>query len=153
MSVAFAVAIGQALVLDAIMVIGLGLHPDQPGKFILLSIVTSMTYMSIVSFLAIALDNIGRFLAMLLLVLQLSASGGVFPILLSSGFFQAVNPLMPMTYSIYGFREAISSGLGAGVYWSSLLILVAIGVVANLMLITAFRIHGNRRFQHESIDT
>ncbi|MBN9398520.1 hypothetical protein BGO18_04535 [Candidatus Saccharibacteria bacterium 47-87] len=153
MSVAFAVAIGQALVLDAIMVIGLGLHPDQPGKFILLSIVTSMTYMSIVSFLAIALDNIGRFLAMLLLVLQLSAAGGVFPILLSSGFFQAVNPLMPMTYSIYGFREAISSGLGAGVYWSSLLILVAIGVVANLMLITAFRIHGNRRFQHESIDT
>lgn len=153
MSVAFAVAIGQALVLDAIMVMGLGLHPDQPGKFVLLSIITSLTYMSIVSFLAIALDNIGRFLAMLLLVLQLGAAGGVFPILLSSGFFQAVNPFMPMTYSIYGFREAISSGLGTDTYWSSLLILVAIGVVANLMLITAFRIHGNRRFQHESIDT
>jgi putative membrane protein len=111
-----------------------------------------MTYMSIVSFLSIALDNVGRFLAMLLLVLQLGAAGGAFPILLSSGFFQAVNPLMPMTYSIYGFREAISSGLGTNTYWSSLLILVAIGVVANLMLITAFRIHGNRRFQHESID-
>ena len=152
MSVAFAVAIGQALVLDGIMVMGLGLHPDQPGKFVLLSIITSLTYMSIVSFLAIALDNVGRFLAMLLLVLQLGAAGGAFPILLSSGFFQAVNPLMPMTYSIYGFREAISSGLGANTYWTSLLILVAIGVAANLMLITAFRIHGNRRFQHESID-
>ena len=152
MSVAFAVAIGQALVLDAIMVIGLGLHPDQPGKFVLLSIITSLTYMSIVSFLAIALDNVGRFLAMLLLVLQLGAAGGAFPILLSSGFFQAVNPFMPMTYSIYGFREAISSGLGTNTYLSSLLILVAIGVAANLMLITAFRIHGNRRFQHESID-
>ena len=152
MSVAFAVAIGQALVLDAIMVMGLGLHPDQPGKFLLLSIITSLSYMSIVSFLAISLDNVGRFLAMLLLVLQLGAAGGAFPILLSSGFFQAVNPFMPMTYSIYGFREAISSGLGANTYWSSLLTLVAIGVVANLMLITAFRIHGNRRFQHESID-
>lgn len=152
MSVAFAVAIGQALVLDAIMVMGLGLHPDQPGKFILLSIITSLTYMSIVSFLSIALDNVGRFLAMLLLVLQLGAAGGAFPILLSSGFFQAVNPFMPMTYSIYGFREAISSGLGTNTYWSSLLILVAIGVVANLMLLTALRIHGNRRFQHESID-
>ena len=152
MSVAFAVAIGQALVLDAIMVMGLGLHPDQPGKFILLSIITSLTYMSIVSFLAIALDNVGRFLTMLLLVLQLGAAGGAFPILLSSGFFQAVNPFMPMTYSIYGFREAISSGLGTNTYWSSLLILVAIGVVTNLMLLTALRIHGNRRFQHESID-
>lgn len=152
MSVAFAVAIGQALVLDAIMVMGLGLHPDQPGKFILLSIITSLTYMSIVSFLSIALDNVGRFLAMLLLVLQLGAAGGAFPILLSSGFFQAVNPLMPMTYSIYGFREAISSGIGTHAYWSSLLVLVAIGVAANLMLLTALRIHGNRRFQHESID-
>lgn len=152
MSIAFAVAIGQALVLDAIMVIGLGLHPDQPGRFILLSIITSLAYMSIVSFLAIALDNVGRFLAMLLLVLQLGAAGGAFPILLSSGFFQAVNPFMPMTYSIYGFREVISSGLGAHTYWSSLLMLIAIGVAANLMLITAFRIHGNRRFQHESID-
>lgn len=152
MSVAFAVAIGQALVLDAIMVMGLGLHPDQPGKFMLLSIITSLTYMSIVSFLSIALDNVGRFLAMLLLVLQLGAAGGAFPILLSSGFFQAVNPLMPMTYSIYGFREAISSGIGTHAYWSSLLILVAIGVVANLMLLTVLRIHGNRRFQHESID-
>lgn len=153
MSVAFAVAIGQALVLDAIMVMGLGLHPDQPGKFILLSIITSLTYMSIVSFLSIALDNVGRFLAMLLLVLQLGAAGGAFPILLSSGFFQAVNPLMPMTYSIYGFREAISSGIGTHAYWSSLLVLVAIGVAANLMLLTALRIHGNRRFQHEYIDT
>lgn len=152
MSVAFAVAISQALVLDAIMVMGLGLHPDQPGKFILLSVITSLTYMSIVSFLAIALDNAGRFLAMLLLVLQLGAAGGAFPILLSSGFFQTVNPFMPMTYSIYGFREAISSGIGTHAYWYSLLVLVAIGVVANLMLLTALRIHGNRRFQHESID-
>ena len=57
-----------------------------------------------------------------------------------------------MTYSIYGFREAISSGLGAGVYWSNILILIAIGVAANLMLLITLRIHGNRRFQHESID-
>jgi putative membrane protein len=54
----------------------------------------------IVTFLAIAFDNPGRFLAMLLLVLQLGASGGTFPIQTSPGFFQAINPFLPMTYSI-----------------------------------------------------
>ena len=151
-SVAAAVAIGQALVLAAIMVFGLGLHPDNPGQFILLTIVTSLTYMSIITALAIAFDNIGRFLAMLLLVLQLGAAGGVFPIILSPGFFQAVNPFVPMTYSIYAFREAVSSGLGAHVFWSNLTILVVIGLAANLLLLLFLRIHGMRHFKHEAIE-
>lgn len=152
MSIAFAVAIGQALVLDAIMVIGLGLHPDNLAKFILLSMMTSVTYMSIVSFLAIAFDNIGRFIAMLLLVLQLGAAGGVFPILLSNGFFQALNPLMPMTYSIYAYRQAISSGLGASTYWTNFLALVLISIAFNLLLILFLRLHGMRHFVHETIE-
>ena len=152
MSVAFVVAVGQALVLDAIMVLGLGLHPDQPAQFMLLSIITSVTYMSIISLLAITLDNIGRFLAMLLLVMQLGAAGGVFPIILSSSFFQAINPFMPMTYSIYGFREAVSSGLGSSVFWSNLWILVAIAIATNLVLIVALRLHGMHHFKHESVD-
>lgn len=152
MSIASAVAIGQALVLGAIMVFGLGLHPDNPAQFVLLTIVTSLTYMSIITAFAIAFDNIGRFLAMLLLVLQLGSAGGVFPIILSPGFFQAVNPFMPMTYSIYAFREAISSGLGAHVFWSNLMVLIAIGLIANLFLLLFLRIHGMRHFKHEAIE-
>jgi putative membrane protein len=151
-SVAATVAVSQALVLGAIMVFGLGLHPDHPGQFVLLTIVTSLTYMSIITSLTIAFDNIGRFFAMLLLVLQLGAAGGVFPILLSSSFFQAANPFMPMTYSIYAFREAISSGLGAHVFWANIAVLIAIGLAANLLLILFLRIHGMRHFKHEAIE-
>lgn len=151
-SVAAMVAVGQALVLDAIMVFGLGLRPDNPGQFVLISIVTSLAYMSIVTALSIAFDNIGRFIAMLLLVLQLGSAGGVFPIVLSSGFFQAVNPFVPMTYSIYAFREAVSSGLGVHVFWSNLAILVAIGIAANLLLLLFLRVHGMRHFKHEAIE-
>ncbi len=151
-SVAATVAIGQALVLGVIMVFGLGLHPDNPGQFALLTVVTSLTYMSIITALAIAFDNIGRFFAMLLLVLQLGSAGGVFPISLSPGFFQVANPFMPMTYSIYAFREAISSGLGAHVFWSNLAILIIIGLAANLLLLLFLRIHGMRHFKHEAIE-
>lgn len=153
MSVAFAVAVGQAIVLDAIMIVGLGLHPNNPGQFILLSIVTSLTYMSIITLLTLALDNVGRFLAMLLLVLQLGSAEGVFPIVLSPKFFQFVNPFVPMTYSIHAYRQAISSGLGDDVYWRNLAILVAVIVVTNLLIIGFLRLHGMRHFQHEAIDT
>ena len=152
MSVAAGVAVGQALVLDFIMIVGLGLHPDNLAQFVSLSVVTSLTYMSIITFLALSLDNVGRFLAMLLLVLQLGSAEGVFPIVLSAGFFQAVHPFVPMTYSIYAFREAISSGLGASVYWQNAAILTAIMIVANLCIIAFFRLHGMRHFKHESID-
>jgi len=152
MSVAFVVSVGQALVLDAIMVFGLGLHPDFPAQFLLLSIVTSIVYMSIISLLALALDNVGRFIAMLLLVLQLGSSEGVFPIVLSPIFFQKVNPYVPMTYSIRAFREAISSGLGANMYWANLGVLIAITIVVNICLIIFLHAHGMRHFKHESID-
>lgn len=153
MSIAFVVAIGQAFVLDAIMVYGLGLHPNNPGQFVLLSVVTSITYMSIISFLAIALDNIGRFLAMLLLVLQLGSAEGVFPIVLSPRFFQLVNPYVPMTYSIRAFREAISSGLGPDAFWHNLSILAVIILITNFLLIGFFRVHGMRHFKHEAIES
>lgn len=152
MSVAYIVATCQALVLVAIMVFGLGLHPDNPGQFVLLSIVTSITYMSIISLLVLALDNVGRFLAMLLLVLQLGSAEGVFPIVLSSPFFQAVNPFVPMTFSIHAYREAISSGLGANVYWQNVGILLAIIVAVNILMIIFFHIHGMRHFRHEAIE-
>lgn len=152
MSIALAVAIGQALVLDAIMVACLGLRPDNPGMFVLATIVTSCAYMSVISFLALALDNVGRFFAMILLVLQLGSAGGVFPIVLSPRFFQAVNPYVPMTYSIYAYREAISSGLGSGIYRGSIGILLGIMAVANVAIIVFLKRHGMRHFSHESVD-
>ena len=72
--------------------------------------------MFLIMFFSVAFQNPGRFLCMILLVIQLGASGGSFPIEITKGlggFFQAVNPYLPMTYSIYGFRQALTSGLGA----------------------------------------
>lgn len=152
MSIAFSVSIGQALVLCAVMVWGLGLQPDHPWLFVLLTIIASLSFMSVVTLLVVALDNVGRFLAMLLLVLQLGSSEGVFPIVLSSGFFQFMNPFMPMTYSIHAYREAISSGLGLQVYWNNVAVLIAIGVVSSLCMILFLRLHGMKQFKHEYID-
>jgi putative membrane protein len=66
--------------------------------------------MSIIQFLVIIADNAGRFLAVVLLVLQLTASSGTFPNELAPKFLQKLHALLPMTYTVQGFRTIISTG-------------------------------------------
>ena len=151
-SVTGVAAIIQATVLMLIMVYCLGLVPDNPGYFIGSIYLTSFVYMSIVSLLVIVLDNPGRFLAMVLLVLQLGSSEGTFPIQTANGFFQIVNPLVPMTYSIRALRQAISGGLNNSFYIDSMCVLVGFLLVSNLLMLGFFAYRGKRKFVHTSVD-
>ena len=151
-SVAGVAAFMQATILMLVMVFFLGLTPEHPAHFIGAIYLTSFAYMSIVSLLVIVLDNPGRFLAMVLLVLQLGSSEGTFPIQTANGFFQAINPLVPMTYSIRALRQAISGGLDNAFYGSSMWVLVGFLLVANLLTIGFFAYRGKRKFAHTSVD-
>ena len=151
-SVTGVAAFVQATILMLIMVYCLGLVPDHPVNFIGAIYLTSFVYMSIVSLLVIVLDNPGRFLAMVLLVLQLGSSEGTFPIQTANGFFQAVNPLVPMTYSIRALRQAISGGLGSSFYSDSMWMLAVFLLAANLLTIGFFIYRGKRKFAHTSVD-
>ncbi len=151
-SVIGAAAFAQATILMLIMVYCLGLTPDHPGHFIGAVYLTSFAYMSIVSLLVIVLDNPGRFLAMVLLVLQLGSSEGTFPIQTTNGFFQAVNPLVPMTYSIRALRQAISGGLSNSFYLDSMWVLAGFLLAANLLMLGFFVYRGKRKFIHTSVD-
>ena len=151
-SVAGMAAFMQATILMLVMVFFLGLTPEHPAHFIGAIYLTSFAYMSIVSLLVIVLDNPGRFLAMVLLVLQLGSSEGTFPIQTANGFFQAINPLVPMTYSIRALRQAISGGLDNAFYGGSMWVLAGFLLVANLLIIGFFAYRGKRKFAHTSVD-
>ena len=151
-SVAGVAAFMQATILMLVMVFFLGLTPEHPAHFIGAIYLTSFAYMSIVSLLVIVLDNPGRFLAMVLLVLQLGSSEGTFPIQTANGFFQAINPLVPMTYSIRALRQAISGGLDNAFYGDSMWVLAGFLLVANLLTIGFFAYRGKRKFAHTSVD-
>ncbi|MBC6161844.1 YhgE/Pip domain-containing protein [Listeria booriae] len=122
------VAIVMALIQATVMLV-LGLHVDSLIQFYTMAITTSLAYMFIIMFLAMTFDNPGRFVAMILLIVQLGGAGGTFPMPLTNGFFNAIHPFLPMTYSIYGFRQAITSGIGMNVYFQSLFVLVGIFAV------------------------
>jgi putative membrane protein len=100
----------QALIVDSVLLFALGLEVQNVADFILFSIVTSITYMMIIQFLVATMGNPGRFVAIIILILQLTTSSGTYPVELIPGWLQGVAPWLPMTYSVAGFRDVISSG-------------------------------------------
>nr|WP_186758336.1 YhgE/Pip domain-containing protein [Loigolactobacillus coryniformis] len=132
-SVGGVVAIVMA-VLEASLMLAFGLQVDHIGAFYLIAIIFALASMFLVMLLSMAFDNPGRFVAMVLLMLQLGGSGGTFPMEITNSFYNAIHPYIPMTYSILGFRQAITSGLGSGQIWSSTGVLVGILVVSLLLL-------------------
>ncbi|MED3655175.1 YhgE/Pip domain-containing protein [Heyndrickxia sporothermodurans] len=75
--------------------------------FILSGIFISFVFMSIVYTLVSIFGNVGKGLAIILLVLQISGSGGTFPIQVTPPFFRAINPFLPFTYAINLMRETV----------------------------------------------
>lgn len=100
----------QALIADAALIYVLKLEVQSMGLFVMYSILTSITFMMIIQFLVASMGNPGRFIAVILLIFQLTSSAGTFPIELVPGWLQKVSPFLPMTYSVKGFRDIISSG-------------------------------------------
>lgn len=119
------IGIAQALVLDMVILKALHLNVTNVGLFVLTSIIISMSFTSIMRFLLVQLRDVGKFIAILLLILQLTSCGGTFPMELVPRFFNVINPFMPMTYSVNALREVIS-GVNGGFLTQSLIVLVAI---------------------------
>lgn len=94
------VSIGNLLIL--------GTYAVHPIWFIVFTILTGMVFMTIVYTLASVFANIGKALAIIFMVLQLSGAGGTFPIQVAPSFFQAINPFLPFTYAINLLREGVA---------------------------------------------
>ncbi|KMT40496.1 YhgE/Pip family protein [Melissococcus plutonius] len=113
----------------------LGMHSVHPAKLFFLLLVTAITFMSIVTLLNVVLSKLGSFLALILLLFQLSGSGGTYPIQLSGGFYQFIHPFLPMTYSINAIRQCIGMD---GSVTPDLLVLLVLLVISNLLMILFF---------------
>ncbi len=88
----------------------LGMIPNHAALTYLVTVLASLVFMALVTALISWNNRIGAFIALILLVLQLASSGGTYPIILSNGFYQAISPYMPMTYSVAALRQTISMG-------------------------------------------
>lgn len=103
------IAIGavEGLVTGIVLKAGLGYTVENMTLYYGASILIGITFMSIIQFLIRNFGDIGKFLALIVLVLQLAAAGGTFPIETIDKGFQAISPYLPMTYSIKLLREIL----------------------------------------------
>ncbi len=105
-------------ILQALLVIlgSLYLHVQISSAllFALTTLYISLCAMIIVYSLTSAFGNAGKAIAIIILVLQITATAGIFPLEILPPFFQAIHPYLPLTYAVGALREVI-----AGVLWNS----------------------------------
>ena len=82
--------------------------------FALTTLFIGLCCMIVVYSLTSAFGNAGKAMVVVILVLQITATGGIFPVEILPPFFQAIHPYLPLTYSIGALREVV-----AGVIWST----------------------------------
>ena len=103
---------GVIAVLAAVLVYGgvhlIGLTANHEMRTLFLIIIASLTFMSMVTALTTWNSRLGAFFSLILLLLQLASSAGTYPLALTNDFFKAVNPWLPMSYSVSGLRQTIS---------------------------------------------
>lgn len=135
----------QALLVDLVVLKGLGLQVDHPLTFIGFTILTSMSFMAIIQWLAGSFNNEGRFVAIVILLFQLVTSGGAYAVELIPKWLQHVSPLFPMTYAVNGFRNLIDGNQQAMLARNAVALLVFILIFLTLSMITfSIKFHYNR---------
>ena len=119
---------GVIAVLAAVLVYGgvhlIGLTANHEMRTLFLIIIASLTFMSMVTALTTWNSRLGAFFSLILLLLQLASSAGTYPLALTNDFFKAVNPWLPMSYSVSGLRQTIS--MTGNVHYQVIFLLVTL---------------------------
>lgn len=110
------IGIAQATFAVLSLIFFVEIEPEHPFMMLFASWIISLVFMLIIYSLVITFDSAGKALAVLLLVIQVSGSGGAYPLPLLPEWFQNVSPWLPATYGIDAFRSAI-----AGIYEADIL--------------------------------
>ncbi|MCM3113160.1 YhgE/Pip domain-containing protein [Lederbergia lenta] len=125
------IGILQTLIVTSGDMVLLGVKVQEPFWFIVFGLFISLIFMSIVYTLVSVFGDVGKALAIIMLVLQIAGSGGTYPVALLPEFFQWINPVLPFTYAIDLMREAVG-----GIVWrrvgTDILYLACVGIAFQL---------------------
>ncbi|MDR0899845.1 MAG: YhgE/Pip domain-containing protein [Lactobacillaceae bacterium] len=124
----------------------LGLKPANGLETYLFLIIVGLSFSSLITMFNMYFGEVGAFISLVLLVLQLSGSAGTYPIQLSSPIFKALHDFLPMTYSVHGLRETLMIG---GSINNDVLILNGIFAFSMILIIVYFI---SQRSKMDSLD-
>ncbi len=100
----------QMVGLFGVLSLALGFRFANPAATLGILVVASMTYTVIILALNIWLGEVGQFLALVLMVLQLVTAGGTFPWQTLPTPLAEVHHLLPMSYVVNALRQLMYGG-------------------------------------------
>lgn len=143
------ISMAQGVLLAVVIKDVLHITVNNPAMLFGACMLVSLTFMTIIQFCIINLGDVGKFVSLLLLILQLTSCAGTFPIETQNGFFRAINKVLPMTYSTQLFKEAISGTPCANARNSAVILALFLAAFLALTLILS---HNKLKKDLERID-
>ena len=150
MLITFGTIVQATLLMGALYIIGfdkLGItHVSSMFGFAIFSGIIFSAVIQAIRFI-IPNRNLGIFFIIILLVLQMASSGGLFPIETQSSFYRVISNILPMGHTVTLFRELLYN-----TNWS--VVFYQIGYLSIYLLIVPFAIlayhNQNLRMYHEN---
>ena len=101
----------------------------EPGLFYLVAVLASFTFTLLIYSLAISFGDLGKALAVVVMVLQIAGSSGTFPIEMLPQVYQNIYIFFPFPYAINAMRETVA-GMYGSAYVTNLAQLMIFAVAA-----------------------
>ncbi len=128
----------SAMLLVVVLHTAIGVSISMLPATVLFSLVMALAFTAVHYALTVALGRAGMVVSLLLLAIQVTATGGVYPIQLLSTPFQAISPFLPLTYGVDGMQAIIAGG-APGTALSAGVALVLFGAVSMIIASVALR--------------
>lgn len=110
------VALLQSTVISLGNLIFLGIQVSNPFLYVLCFWVAGLVFQFIMYTLVATFGNVGKAIAVLLLIFQVTGAGGSFPLQLLPEYATAINPFLPASYVVNAMRASMT-GLYQFDYW------------------------------------
>lgn len=109
---------------------------ENPFLFWFASAITSFTFTLLIYALTLSFGDIGKAIAVVLVVIQIAGSGGTYPIEILPEFFRKVYIFFPFPYAINAMRETVGGMYGGAYekYLAELLIFAAVALLVGLLI-------------------
>ena len=128
----------QALLLVALLHLALDVSWTLLPATLLFSLLTAFAFTAFHYLLTIGLGRGGLVISLFILAIQVTSTGGLYPVELLAGPFQAISPFLPLTYGVSGM-QAILSGSSLSSAITAVVVLIAFGGFSTLLALLAIR--------------
>ncbi|MGB3884660.1 YhgE/Pip family protein [Gordonia sp. (in: high G+C Gram-positive bacteria)] len=143
------ITVAQVVVMFVVAHFAVGLDAAHPIGMIAFMLLVAGTFLAIVQmFNALLGPAVGRVLSLAFLMVQIVASGGIYPVETTAKPAQWFHPYDPMSYSVTGLRQLVSGGVDERL-WVAVAVLAAIAAAS--IAISSWAARRNRQYRMDQL--